>query len=146
MFPSHDICTGASSGTGGFQNSIAFGTNAVNTASNQLLLPNSIATIHAVLNSGVNGSVLTNDGSGNASWQQSYTVGAATINRDGIATVFNIPHGLGQDPTAIFITFEDGTDTNLLQSTRTHDGTNIIITCTSPPTGGNTVVNWQAFK
>lgn len=72
--------------------------------------------------------------------------GVSEIVMDGSETVFNIPHGLGSNPTSISITFEDASNLNLVQSVRTKDATNITLTCSSPPAIGTTNIYWQVFK
>jgi hypothetical protein len=72
--------------------------------------------------------------------------GATDVVTDGTATVFNIPHGMGAIPTSFAITFGDASNLNLVQSVRTVTSTNIVLTCSSPPTSGTQKVYWQAFK
>jgi hypothetical protein len=70
--------------------------------------------------------------------------GQITKNGTASATVFTIPHGLGQIPD--FISVEAASDDALGEFKRTKDATNITITyAVPPPTGtGNLVFEWGA--
>lgn len=57
---------------------IALGLNATPTDSNELCLSDSINHLHMILNGGSSGYVLTNDGSGNGTWQAPSAVGSGT--------------------------------------------------------------------
>jgi hypothetical protein len=70
--------------------------------------------------------------------------GQITLNGTASATVFTIPHGLGQIPD--FISVEAASDDALGEFKRSKDATNITITyAVPPPTGtGNLVFEWGA--
>jgi hypothetical protein len=70
--------------------------------------------------------------------------GQITLNGTASATVFTIPHGLGQIPD--FISVEAASDDALGEFKRTKDATNITITyAVPPPTGtGNLKFEWGA--
>lgn len=86
------IAIGDNSSPGGYSNSIAFGKNAVNTATNQFLLSSSIAELVFPLNGQVAGYVLTSDGV-KADWQPSQS---APIYNTGL-----IPYGDNSTPGGV---------------------------------------------
>lgn len=72
------------------------------------------------------------------------TKGVTTINLDGVASVYTIPHGLGQVPSFAFA--GRGSSTNFDVFNTTWDATNIIITYENPPIAGTLDINWIALK
>ena len=81
------ILIGDSTNTGGFSNSIALGTSATNTASNQFLIHDSYTQLNMrgvnytmPSAQGTTGSFLRNDGTGVLSWQTPASVGLDTTN------------------------------------------------------------------
>lgn len=72
--------------------------------------------------------------------------GSTLVNFNGSQTVFNIPHGLGVNPSSMSITFGDASNANFVESVRTKDSTNITITCMSPPIAGSMTVYWVVYK
>lgn len=76
--------------------------------------------------------------------QDNIKFGSTSFTLDGVETTFNIAHGMASMPTSFALTFSDGGNLDFIQSVRTIDNTNIIITCQTPPNGQITVF-WQAF-
>lgn len=75
----HSILLGDNTSTGGFSDSIALGTSAVNTAANQIAWSTDYTAMYLPLNGGSLGDRLTNDGSGNATWQPDGSGGTVSV-------------------------------------------------------------------
>lgn len=72
--------------------------------------------------------------------------GATLVTMDGVQTIFNIDHGMGVIPGSFAISFGDASNLNFVQSARSLDENNIILTCFDAPQAGSQTVYWQVFK
>lgn len=155
----YSILLGNYINTGGFSNSILIGGGTVvvpasNTKANQFMLSDNITDVRwagveytlptTLGNAG--SSLVDTVGDGVLSWKNNMSYGSLEITFDAIETTFNIPHGMSSIPSSFALTFSDGRNTDFIQSDRTVDATNIIITCDTPPGVGTIIVYWQAFK
>lgn len=72
------------------------------------------------------------------------TKGVSTIVLDGVASVYSIPHGLGQNPSIAFANLIDSL--NFENFRVTWNTTNIVLTYNTPPAAETIMVSWIALK
>lgn len=88
-----------------------------------------------------------NSGGTDVEWASldSERVGKSVASGNGVATQFNIAHGLGSNPTYAFISVADCGSTMKAMPDYTTDSTNIVVTFGTAPESGtnNVVIYWR---
>jgi hypothetical protein len=109
------------------------------TATGDLLVSNGTKFVRRAKGTGLQ-YLRTNSGATDLEWGtlDSEKVGKSTASGNGSTTIFNIPHGLGSNPTYAYVDCSSIVNTY----TYTTDATNIVVTFTptAPPSGTNNVV------
>lgn len=124
------IAIGDSAGWGNtFNQSIALGSQAIPTADNQFYLSDSCSKAVMKLNGGAANSVLTNDGSGNASWHPNLFIKdtAIHLNSSMVQNGFTTPIIVDSVHSGQFIQFVAGTVIDNYNTTPAGAGNSILI-------------------